>query len=114
MRHKIRQAVIARIEMIFVPDALRLKLPVERLGTLLEAKVILLATIEVDREPPQPRFMLLGQNQGIVFSPVRELDRISKNRPQNIAKRRTRVHRPIQFLGRIDHQGGTLRAHRRK
>ena len=114
MRHKIRQAVITGIEMIFVRNALRLKLPVEGPSALFEAIVIRLATIEVDREPAQLGWMLLGQNEGTVFSPVRDVDRISENRPQHAAQWRTGAHGLHPVPGANRHQGGTLRAHRRK
>lgn len=45
---KILSPVVAGIEVIFVLDALSLKLPMEFRGSLIESEFILTATVEID------------------------------------------------------------------
>lgn len=47
---KILSAVVAWIEMIFVLDALSLKLPMEFLGSSIKSEVILTAAVEIDEQ----------------------------------------------------------------
>lgn len=48
VREKILGAVIARIEMIFMLDAFRLKLPVKFRGSCLESEFIIASAVEID------------------------------------------------------------------
>ena len=45
---KILTSVVASIEVIFVLDALRLKLPMEFLGPLIKSEFIFTAAVEID------------------------------------------------------------------
>ena len=82
MGKKIRGAMIAEIEMIFVLDPFRLKLAVQRFGSVLESVFIVASAIEIDRQALQASLILPGKRKRIVLLPVRNIDGIAEYRAQ--------------------------------
>src|SRR5712692_2231392 len=98
VRQEICQAVITGIKVILVLNALGQKLLVQGLSALFKTVVILLAAVEIDGQLPQPSFIFLRQNKRAVFFPVRHIDRLSEDCPQQLGDRRARVFRRIHLL----------------
>src|SRR6266853_2390315 len=108
MRQKVGQAVVASIGMILVRNIFLLQLQVQRLSAFLEAIVIVSAAVEVDSQLSQPRRILLRQNKGTIFVPMRRVNRVPKDFSQRSTQGSTRVRRSIEFLWGLRNQRGTL------
>ncbi len=68
--HKVGQAVVARIRMIFVLYTFCLQLLVESCRTLLKAKIIRLPAVKIDRELFQTSLIFFCQHEDAVLLPV--------------------------------------------
>src|SRR5882724_7086736 len=100
--------------MVFVLHAFSLQFPMQGSGSILEAEVILLAAVEVDRQIPQSRLVSSGQNENAVLLPMWHVDGLAESRPQQSARRRARVPGGCQFLRSLCDQRGALGADRGK
>src|SRR6202521_801276 len=108
MRQKVGQAMVAHIGMILMRNIFPLQLQVQRVSTFVEAVVIVLAAIEVDRQLSQPRRILLCQNNGPIVVPMRRVKRVPKDSRQHSTQGSTRVRRSIEFLWGLRNQRGAL------
>src|SRR6202041_2124446 len=110
---KISGVVIARIKMKFVANTLCLKLPVELRGPFLKSKFILIAAVEIDRQPgcPYRRAVLLGQDKGAVLVPVSNVNGIAEHRSEHLSERDCCIH-DVHGSGRLFNQRGALSAYR--
>src|SRR5450755_4395087 len=113
VRQKILSAVVAGIEVIFVRDAFRLKLPMEFRSSFIESEVIRTAAVEIDGQLCRPyrHPVLLGEGEGAIPLPVTEVDGIAEDRSQEATQR----HRHILSLPRRFHdERGALCTDRRE
>ena len=81
MGQEIFCAVVAGIKVEFVPDTFGLELPVEFLGSFLKSEFILVAAVEIDRQPRRlnPTTVLLCEDKRTVLVPMTEVNRIAEN-----------------------------------
>src|SRR4029077_7013136 len=82
---KIVDAVVARIEMIFVWNTLSLKFLMQRHRTFVEAEVVFLAAVDVDSEFPEAGLVFPGQLKRTILFPVLHANRLAKDRTQQAA-----------------------------
>jgi hypothetical protein len=114
VREEVFSVVATRIEMKFMPNAFREQLEVQFTRALSEAKLILLAAIEVDGLGFDGDAIFPGQFKGIIRGPVRRIDRIAENIAEQSCQR-TRVSQiGVHLLGCLGNQCRTLGAHRAK
>src|SRR5579872_4196775 len=98
--------------MIFMSDAALLQLFVQCGGSFFEAIVVVSAAIEIDRHAMQRGLIFRGQNEWAVVLPMLDVDRMAKDCTQQLAQRRARAGRRVEFLGRLGDQCRTLSADR--
>jgi hypothetical protein len=103
---KIHGAVVAGIEVKFVPDGFRLELAMEFRSAFFKPKVIFIAAVEIDRQPRCPNLcsVLLCEHERTVLVPVAEVKGIA----EYFSKRPTRRCRSLPR--RFHNERGTLTA----
>src|SRR5579863_8278846 len=114
MRQKILQAVIAWVRTVIMEHSLFLQFLVQRRGSLFETVVVILATVEINRELPHGRSILFCQNKYAVLIPVRHVDWFAKDRTQYPGQRRPSPRGRVEFLRGLNNQRCALPTHRRK
>src|SRR5580704_3694535 len=85
--HEIGEAVVAGINVILVLYAFLLQLLVKGGCAFFEAVVVIPATVEIDGQPSQSGLVSARQSERTVLFPVRNFDRVSENRRQQLSQR---------------------------
>src|ERR1700689_3399440 len=103
-------AVVAGIKVEFVPDTFGLELPVEFLGSFLKSELILVAAVEMDKQPRSLNQtpVLLCEHERTVLIPVTEVNRIAEDGPKHPAQRCRRGH-GVGLSGRFCLEAASLR-----
>ena len=114
MGQEICGAVIARIEMKFVFDVFGLQLLVERFSAILKAELVVVAAVKIDGQLCNTRAVLFRQHKRAVLVPVSDIDRITEDRAEYSAERRSGMHHCIDLPRRFCDEGRALDADRRK
>src|ERR1700722_15315104 len=100
--------------MIFVRDALSLKLPMEFPGSFIKSEFIIATAVEINGQTPSPYLcpIPLRKHKRAVLVPVAEVNGIAEHRSQQPAQRCW--HRLCGLPRRFGEERGALRADRRK
>src|SRR5215472_3758381 len=111
VQQKVVQAMVSRIGVIFMLYALSRELSIQGGSSLLEAVIVILTAVEIDRQIAHSDLILLCEPEWIVRLPVGDDDRIAEDQAQRPDHGRSRLGGCVYLLRRFEDQCRALCAY---